>query len=204
MSDIEQKIPFMFRGSSRVYRVVGVQDSVFFGLNVNIKQGKTAKLELVFACLGNPPEGTPFKPRGEANFIVAFEAKPQGELPVVAGTYLNKIEMVLGNNLTSFQVSDYLHKNIPTIQVWLDKILEDAGIVPAYNDVADIFSTFFGEESPEAAYVPLDLPKLTAETAPPADFDFSKYGKGDKPSDGPNILPGGDDAPGSDEGEDEA
>lgn len=185
MSDIEQKVPFMFRGSSRVYRVVGVQDSTFFGLNVNLKQGKQAVLELVFGCLGEPPENTPFTPRGGTNFIVAFDAKPQGELPVVSGTYLNKIQIPLGKHLTSFQVADYVHKNVPEIQKWLDKILEDAGIVPAYNDVADIFTTFFGEESPEAEFTPLALPPLEAKGNKPADFDFSKYGKDKSSGDGP-------------------
>jgi hypothetical protein len=193
MSDIEQKVPFMFRGSSRVYRVIGVQDSTFFGLNVNVKHGsKATRMELVFACLGTPPENTPFTSRGDTTFIVAFDAKPQGELPVVKGTYLNKDEILIGERVNAFQTADYIHKNLPAIQKWLDDILEKAGIVPAYNDVADIFSTFFGEDSPEAKFEPLVLPVLKAGGAAPVDFDFSKYGKGE-PGDDPNTPPGSDD-----------
>ena len=48
----ETKLPVMFRGSERVYRVIGVQGDTVFGLNLGLSyhKDKQINLDLVFAC----------------------------------------------------------------------------------------------------------------------------------------------------------
>jgi hypothetical protein len=176
------QIPYMFRGQSRFYRVVGVQDHTFYGLNVEVNISRRSKLEMTvaLACLNPPPENTPFTIRAVQPFLVGMEEfPPDGTKPlVVMGARLDKFNFVLGEGLSSFQCSDHLAEQVPVLSAWLDQTLENAGIMPAFNDTAEIFQYFFGKTSEDGGVVfPLELPEIkgTAENDPKK-FDFSKYG----------------------------
>jgi len=181
------QIPYMFRGQSRFYRVVGVQDQTFYGLNVEVNISRHSKLQMTvaLACLNPPPENTPFTIRAVQPFLVGMEENPPGGTKplVMMGARLNKFDFVLGEGLSSFQCSDHLAEQIPALTAWLDQTLENAGIMPAFNDTAEIFQYFFGKTGEDGGVVfPLELPEIkgTADNDPHK-FDFSKYGKSPAP-----------------------
>jgi hypothetical protein len=183
MSDAQNAIPYMFRGESRIYSVVGVQGETIYGLNVEIS-GKENKVSLILAlaCLNDPPEGSPFKSRHGGSFLVAFNEKPTGKLPIHPGHRLNKIMVVLGENLSSFELSAYLETQLPVLQKWLDETLEAAAIVPTFNNSSDIFNQFFGNTATaDAKYYPLALKPLGEYAAKETQIDYSKYGQNPTP-----------------------
>ena len=187
MSNTNQAtIPVMFRGTSRTYKVLGVQGETIYGVNFSAAQDEDTKVnsfEIVFACLGIPPEGSPFTTRDKANFIVAMEEKPQGKLPTQSGCRLDKVAIKLGKKLTNYVAVGYVLENLPIFQKWLEETMEASGIVPAYNDIEDIFTFFFGKVEKDAEAYKIKMPAVmvakpvvdTSEEVLPA-IDFSKYG----------------------------
>lgn len=175
----KSELPFMFRGSSRIYRVIGVQGDTVFGLNVNVCTDSESFIELVFACLGKVGEGSPFTVRDpKAKFLVAFDDKPSGNCPISGGQRLDKIRIPTGKNLDSFTHMAHLSTQVPALKEWLDKTLEDAGVMPAYNDASEIFGFFFGKSDNVPEPISLELKSLGEYKMDEIQgLNYSQYGK---------------------------
>ncbi len=194
----KKEIPVIFRGDRRFYRVIGVQDDVFYGLNLEISQHSHGVMNLILAlaCIGDPPKTTPFKKRAHGAFLMAYEEKPDPNTKpiVVKGWRLDKIERKLGKNLSAFEGTQHIMDQVPAMKAWLDETMENAGIVPLYNDVGEIFQYFFGKDNmPEAERFPLELPVVGKSVEGVTDvaftMDYSKYkGGAIDPASG-EILP---------------
>lgn len=185
---IEQKVPYMFRGSSRVYRVIGTQDEVFYGVSIEFGSNQSdTRLSLSFACLGKVPEGSPFTVRDTSKYMVSMtEHVPEGAPIIVDGQRLDKIQLIIGTGLSQFSAVKHLHSQLPAIQKWLDNTLEEAGIVPTFNNVEDILNFFYGKDKKDCTFIPLDLKSLGSYSISAPAFDYSQYGK--------NTLTKGSDA----------
>lgn len=180
------EVPVIFKGQARFYRVIGVQGDVFYGLNLEVSNHQSGKMGLILAlaCIGDPPDDTPFMKRGHGPYLMAYEENPPPDTKpiVVQGWRLNKVEHVLGKHLSAFEGTEHLMAQIPVMKTWLDETLEGAGIVPLYNDVGEIFQYFFGKENlPGGERYALKLEPLVKAQTPVEELpalDFSKYGKG--------------------------
>lgn len=182
----DKAIPFMFLGSERVYRVIGTQGDVYYGMNVcpEVAKDGDSIVTFAFACL-NTPEDSAFTKRGSGSFRVYFTPESKQESLRHSGYRLNKITHVIGKNLSMFSACKHLHDQLPAMREWLDSVLDAAGIMPLFNDTSEIFEYFFGVENKEGAETyPLDLKPLEAVSAYGGGekLNFEKYGYPQEPT----------------------
>jgi hypothetical protein len=174
-------LPYMFRGSKRIYRVVGVQgDNTILGINMSITTDKICELELAFACLGQISKQSPFTIReSHTHFLVAYSDKPESKCPLMRGQRLNKIVIPTGKELSVFEHMAHIEANFTLLKEWLDATLDSAGVVPAYNDVSDVFQFFFGtHENQNLEKFPIELKPLGEYNCDNLEvFDAKKYMK---------------------------
>jgi hypothetical protein len=182
---VKPSIPVMFRGATRFYKVIGMQDNTFYGLNVTPSMcTEKVDLALVFACIGPLPDNSPFTKRSaEAYFLACAQEVPTKKCPAleVVGYRLNKYDLVAGVNLSAKEATAHLESQIPALSAWLDGIIEQAGLIPTFNDMSEVFNYFFGQtDAPEGERYELKLPALGHGGIVTPEFDYTKYGKGDK------------------------
>jgi hypothetical protein len=196
--EVHSDIPVVFRGERRFYKVVGMSDDgTFYGLNVAISNRTELQITLVFACIGGkPPAGSPFTLRsGVVPFLACTQEQPTDECPpvMVQGHRLDKYTVIGGKHLAASKASVHLDGEVPTLSAWLDGIIEQAGLIPTFNDTAEVFQFFFGQtDQPKGEKIALDLPVLEGKKAT-LDVDFSQYGK-TKKMPGSQMLDDVDDA----------
>lgn len=169
-------LPFLFCGETRIYRVIGIQGDTIMGFNFSTRFDTDGnnRITLAFACLGSPPEGSPFIKRSSASFLCFSSSDMSQQHEQALGCRLQKIDFIIGENLPVPEMMAHLQDNLPKLHMWLDTTLENAGILPSYNKVEEVFDFFLNNTGLEQKKFEFDLKPLGKYNLD-HDFDYSKY-----------------------------
>lgn len=170
-------LPFMFCGEKRVYRVLGIQGNMILGFNFSTRFNTDGKniITLAFASLGDVPEGSPFAKRSSGSFIVFNSHDMSQPSEQNSGYRLQKIDFTLGENLSVSEMMAHLQDTLPKLHTWLDTTLEEAGILPSYNKVEEVFDFFLNQTGLEKKKFEFKVGTL-GKYKLDSNFDYTKYG----------------------------